>query len=431
MGSKTQNVEVETTQQPAVGFDATRASTSDAARVVLRAQNRGHSVIVGHGGAASEAVRLARYAGAITLDVSDATGESIRSALTRAAKTYGFEGLLWHERPSEHIDYRRSVLKSESADDFVVVADTDSDRSVGQNTVLVAIPAYNESGTIADVVGEARGVADRVVVVDDGSDDGTAKTAEEAGATVVRHDRNRGYGAAIKTAFQTAVEYDAEHLVIIDGDGQHDPEDVPKLIKAQHENDAEIAIGSRFRGESDVPFYRRIGLVVINVMTNVGLGNIRPRSWIRDTQSGLRAYDSTAIRSIAEDDSIADHMDASTDIIYHARNRDYTVTEVGTEIDYDVENGNSQNPISHGLVLVTNLLHLIERERPITLIGVPGFAVTFLGFGFGYWTILNSLNTDTFPVGLALVSAFFTLTGVLACFSALILHSIEVHLDSS
>ncbi|MFC7079049.1 glycosyltransferase family 2 protein [Halorussus caseinilyticus] len=332
----------------------------------------------------------------------------------KVAKTYGFCGLIWHGVPSEPIDYDRSIHDFENSEEYVVSAAIGSAATEGTGSrteVLVAIPAYNEAETIGEVVTEVRQFADRVVVVDDGSGDDTAERAEQAGARVVVHRRNQGYGGALQTAFEEADRLGVEHLVILDGDGQHDPADVPKLVETQRETGAEIVVGSRFLGDSDVPLYRRFGLFVVNTLTNVGLGAFRPESWIRDTQSGFRAYDADAIRSIAEDDSIGTQMSASTDIIHHAFNRNYSVEEVGTRITYDGENANSQHPLSHGVVLIRNILTLIEQERPIMLIGVPGFVATFVGFGLGYWALTNLFRSGDFPVGLAIASVFFVLAG--------------------
>lgn len=424
-----QPVSTEETQKPTVAIDATRAAPGDVARTCLRAKIRGYPVLVNHDrDASSEALQMADRAGALVLDTSDSTDET-QMTLVKAAKAYGFCGLIWHDALSEPIDYSKTVYEFENSEEYVVSATIGSSEDRGAQTeVLVAVPAYNEADTIGEVVSEVRQFADRVVVVDDGSDDDTAARAEEARATVVAHPRNRGYGGALQTAFAEADRLGVEHLVILDGDGQHDPADVPKLVETQRETGAEIVVGSRFLGDSDVPLYRRFGLFVVNTLTNLGLATFHRDSWIHDTQSGFRAYDADAIRSIVEDDSIGTQMSASTDIIHHALDRNYSVEEVGTRITYDEENANSQHPLSHGIVLIRNILTLIEQERPIMLIGVPGFVATFVGFGLSYWALSNLFRTGNFPVGLAIASVFFVLAGGLACFSAIILHSIKVHL---
>lgn len=297
----------------------------------------------------------------------------------------------------------------------------------GSPDVLVAIPAYNEARSIADVVRDASGYADDVLVVDDGSDDETAARAESAGASTVEHPTNRGYGAAIKTIFQEAYRLDAEHLVIIDGDGQHDPSDVPELVDTQRSTGAEIVIGSRFvdGAETEMPFYRHAGLAVINQLINLSFGVVRERSRVADTQSGFRAYDRRAIRSLAHDVRIGDGMDASIDILFHAHQQDYRIEEVPTTVSYDVADANNKNPLFHGYQLVKNALRTLEHERPILLLGIPGFVLVFVGVAAGFLSVGEFLQTGSLSVELAVPAVLFTLFGTFAAFTAIILHSLN------
>lgn len=97
--------------------------------------------------------------------------------------------------------------------------------------IVVGIPAYNEEKTIAKVVVQAKRCADQVVVCDDGSTDMTGEIAEGLGAKVIRHSKNLGYGVAIQSLFGKARELGADVMVTLDGDGQHDPSDIPVLIE--------------------------------------------------------------------------------------------------------------------------------------------------------------------------------------------------------
>lgn len=418
-------------QDAAVGIDATGASDADVARLLLRADRWGFSVIVGYRDESSlDSIRTVIEAGAILTDLTGAT--DVRSELIETARNAGFDHLLWHRDPSARIDFADGIGRLSSTEKFAISAPTQVDETENETVgVMVAIPAYNEADTIAEVASEVQEYADEVLVVDDGSDDDTREHARETGATVVSHESNRGYGAALKTAFTEANERGTDHLVVVDGDGQHDPSDVSKLVQAQRASGAELVIGNRFLTDSgsSVPLYRRFGLFVVNLLTNVGLGTVLRGTWVGDTQSGFRAYNRDAVESLAASDAIGDRMNASTDIIYHVHDRGYDVEEVGTTISYETDNANSQNPLRHGVVLVSNLLRLFERERPITLIGVPGFTVTLVGIGLMYVALLESLQTGTFSAGISLLAVFLALVGILACFSAIILHSIQVHLD--
>jgi len=139
------------------------------------------------------------------------------------------------------------------------------------------------------------------------------------------------------------------------------------------------------------------------------MGVVRSKSRVGDTQSGFRTYNREAIESLSEDPSIGSGMSASTDILYHAHQHGYELEEIGTTIDYDVEDASTHNPVSHGISLVGNILRTVERERPIMVLGVPGFLSSFVGLGFGYWTFVNYISSGTFPIELALISATFAL----------------------
>ncbi|MBT9133124.1 MAG: Undecaprenyl-phosphate mannosyltransferase [Firmicutes bacterium] len=112
--------------------------------------------------------------------------------------------------------------------------------------VIVAIPCFNTKPAIAGVVSRARRYVDQVVVIDDGSHDGTAEAARAAGALVVNHGVNRGYGEAIKSCFEVAKANAADVLVILDGDGQHNPDEIPQLLAPMLQGEADLVIGSRF-----------------------------------------------------------------------------------------------------------------------------------------------------------------------------------------
>ena len=95
--------------------------------------------------------------------------------------------------------------------------------------VVIAIPCYNTEGTISDVITETKKYVDEVIVIDDGSTDRTADVARKAGARVISHKKNKGYGEAIKSCFAASQAKDLDVLVIIDGDGQHDPDEIPRI----------------------------------------------------------------------------------------------------------------------------------------------------------------------------------------------------------
>ena len=145
------------------------------------------------------------------------------------------------------------------------------------------IPAFEEGGMIARVVRGARRYATEVLVVDDGSSDDTAERAQTAGASVVRHECNLGKGLALLTGIRYAAENGYEIAVTLDGDGQHDPSEIPKLLAAL-QNGADIIVGSRM-GKPD-------GMPVARLLTNMAMSAVLRALTgcrLRDTQSGFKA----------------------------------------------------------------------------------------------------------------------------------------------
>ncbi len=150
---------------------------------------------------------------------------------------------------------------------------------------LVAVPAFNCEETIGEVVSGARSHAPRVIVVDDGSVDGTGSVAEAAGATVLRQPRNLGKGAAIRRALEWADAQGIATVLTMDGDGQHLPEEIPKLLEGQESDIPTLAIGARIIDEREVSANRLFGNRFANRWVEIACGETIP-----DTQSGMRAY---------------------------------------------------------------------------------------------------------------------------------------------
>lgn len=297
--------------------------------------------------------------------------------------------------------------------------------------VVVGIPAYNAERTIGSVVEKASSFADHVLVVDDGSSDETAARAREAGAAVITHKRNRGYGGALQTVFREAHTHGMDLLVTLDADEQHDPATIPKLVEAQYHSGADVIIGSRFATDSttELPFVRSVGLSIVNLLTNWSMGRFPPRDWIRDTQSGLRAYNSDVVESLATSDEIGDGMWASTDILYHSSREGFSFVEVGTTIRYDVEHGSTEGAFSHGLGLVKNISRFAQRNHPIMVLGTPGAICVILGILLGIWSIQLALSSlfSLLSVALAISATVLVLFGFSLVFLGVLLHAFNIH----
>ena len=249
--------------------------------------------------------------------------------------------------------------------------------------IVAGLPIYNEEETIGTVVTQVKGYVDTVICVDDGSSDSSARIAEACGAIVHRHRANRGYGGALKSLFAKARELDADCLIILDSDGQHEPSDIPKLLEPIKSGDADFVIGSRFvddGGSEDMPAYRRLGIKVITAASNLS-SDLK----IRDTQSGYRAFSKLAIERLRFD---SEGMELSLEMLEDAHEKRLTITEVPTMIRYDVPKGSNFTALSHGFTVLTWALLTLSQKKPLLVLGLPGFGL----FAAGAAMALNAVN---------------------------------------
>ena len=244
--------------------------------------------------------------------------------------------------------------------------------------IVAGMPMYNEEETIGTVVTKALRHVDAVICIDDGSSDSSARIAEKCGAIVVRHRINRGYGGALKSLFIKARELNADALVVLDSDGQHETSDIPKLLKPILSGEADFTIGSRFingGGGTDMPAYRRLGIKVITAASNLSsdLG-------IKDTQSGFRAFSRSAIERLRFD---SEGMELSLEMLEDAHDKDLTIQEVPTIIRYDVTKGSNFTAVSDGFTVLSWALLSLSQKKPILVLGIPGLGLFATGAAMG------------------------------------------------
>lgn len=284
---------------------------------------------------------------------------------------------------------------------------------------LAAIPCYNEEATIGSIVLKAKQHVDHVVVIDDGSIDDTAKVAELAGATVIRHGGNKGYGAAIQSCFSYARTHDFDVLTIIDGDGQHDADQIQTVMKPVLNEHVDISIGSRFLDENKhtVPRYRRFGIWMLTRFTNAGG---KEEHKVLDGQSGFRAYSKKAIVSIHPKD---DDMGVSAEILMQGRKRNLLFKEVPVTCSYDLD-GSTKTPVSHGIGVIVSILKYLEVEHSLLFFGIPGVIMFVAGMGLGTWVYFDYIAHKSLALGNALITVILLVLGTLAGITGLILHAV-------
>jgi len=309
------------------------------------------------------------------------------------------------------------VERFDDEEDVIFLVDSPAASRKGFRT-LVAMPAYNEEAAIAKTVLGARRHADAVLVVDDGSTDATAAIAEALGAIVIRHETNRGYGGALQTIFVTARRLGAQELVIIDADGQHDPGEIPDLL-AELRQGKDVVIGSRFfegNGEG-IPAYRKVGMKVLDTVTAFAGNDLS----VSDSQSGFRAYGRRAIEAIHPS---GEGMSAGSEILIQASDHRLKVAEVPIRVRYDIEGTSSENPVSHGVGVLMNLIKLISLRRPLVFFGIPGALFTALGLGAELLAFSRYYRTGQFHYIIFTGGFAALILGLLLVTTGLILYSL-------
>jgi len=287
---------------------------------------------------------------------------------------------------------------------------------------LAAIPCHDEGLAIGSVVLKVRKYVDEVLVVDDGSTDDTVEVSEEAGAAVVSHGVNKGYGAAIQSCFNYAKENDFDVMVILDGDGQHDPSYIPDFINTLKTNKADIVIGSRFLTKNKIkPKWRIVGMKVLNLFTRL-VGNIKTT----DSQSGYRAYSRIAIEKIKITNP---DMGAGSEILTQVKNYNLKLVEIPITVRYDISGTSSKNPVSHGFGVLLGLIRDFEYTHPLHVFGGIGIITLGIGIGIGWWVIKSYTASGTLPFGPTLLMILLFIIGTFTTFTGIILHSIAQLFD--
>lgn len=227
--------------------------------------------------------------------------------------------------------------------------------TVSCGDVCGVIPAYQAARTIQSLVEEVRQYLNRVIVVDDGSKDGTATRAEAAGATVLRHPVNRGKGAALRTGLAYCLEHPCEFVLTMDADGQHLPEMIPCFLRAYQRTHIPVLVGNRMADSHRMPLLRRR----TNQIMSRWISRVT-HQYVPDSQCGYRLFHQSVLPYLfAESNRFA----AESEVLLHLADRGIRIDSVRIPVIYGRNQRSSIRPARDTLQFLQMLHHHYRRKR--------------------------------------------------------------------
>jgi glycosyltransferase involved in cell wall biosynthesis len=287
--------------------------------------------------------------------------------------------------------------------------------------VIVIIPAYNEAHSIEDIIHKTREFSTLIIVVDDGSNDGTSDLCRSLNVRVIRNSRRMGKGIALKRGIIEAIRYDPDIVVTLDADGQHDPFDLPKLLEPILNSEADIVIGSRYFNAAmrELPYRRRIGLSIIN-----RLNALLTRTSVKDSQSGFRAYDKNVIEKIVGYTSTG--YGVETEQLALADSYGFRIVEVPVKIRYyGLKKTSNKNSYLHGGTIIFTIIRILFEKKPLTLFGLLGVALLVGALGTGTQMLVLFNDTRYFSIPLGLLTLGLVLCGAFLLLVAVIFYTLS------
>ena len=283
--------------------------------------------------------------------------------------------------------------------------------------IIIGIPAFNEEKNIASIITKLMNITDSIIVCNDGSSDLTSEIAEKMGVMVINHEKNLGYGAAIRSIFLKAKELDGDILVTFDADGQHRIEDIENVTTPIINQEAELVIGSRFLDDSEkeIPQYRKVGIKVITKITNASI-----KEKLTDSQSGFRAYSKKVVDELNPSEL---GMGISTEILIKASSKNFKIVEVPIKILYSGDTS-THNPISHGSSVILSTIKYTSIEHPLKFYGIPSVIFFIVGLSFTYLSAQYYAEIGRLNTNLTIVAAGTILIAVVLLITSILLYSL-------
>lgn len=286
---------------------------------------------------------------------------------------------------------------------------------------IAGIPAYNKEHSIGSIIHGAEDYVDEVIVMDDGSVDRTSKFARKTNATVISHETNQGKAAAVQMIIKEAIKMDADVLVLLDADFQHDPDEIPLLVKPILEEGYDLVLGSRKLKESNgrskgkIPFYRPWGQFVLMICSYT-----LSKKKYSDPESGFRALSRGAMEAMRFE---KEGFFVESEMIYLAEKKGLKTVEVPITEIY-TEDGSTLNPFKHGFGNLGKAVTYISEKRPLFFFGISGAVFAIIGLIMGVNVLYIAFTGRGVAVGSALVAVLLIVIGVFTVLTGLVLNAL-------
>lgn len=281
---------------------------------------------------------------------------------------------------------------------------------------LAVIPCYNERNTIKSIIHKTKKYVDEVLVIDDGSSDDTGKIAKKSGAKVISHNNNKGKSAGIKTGFAYALANNYDYVVTLDGDAQHNPNEIPILLNHVKNNGHDIILGIRWGKNTEMPLWRKVGKRILDYMT--GLGN----GWyITDSQCGFRAFNKKAVENLISRLN-GNGFTVESEQLIRAHEAGLNVTSKNITCKYKGLDTSTKEPTLHAFSVLRFIIYNIAKKRSFLLICIPGLIITLIGFLLGIQTLQIYNQTNIFNLNNLLLGSALFMSGALTVITGLLVN---------
>jgi glycosyltransferase involved in cell wall biosynthesis len=282
------------------------------------------------------------------------------------------------------------------------------------NKIVVMMPAYNEEAYIGTMVLKCAKYADDVYVIDDGSTDSTVEIATLAGAKMISNGKHMGLGVSVQNMLNEASKIEGlDALVMLDADTQHNPIDIPDMIVPIAQG-YDLILGSR--NNKDIPFYRSVGNKILSLSSNYASS-----TKIKDTQCGFRCLSKKAIDSL---DLKEKGMSVLSEMITQAVKQNLKIIEVPISVKY-TKDGSTFNPIKMGGTILSRILYMISKRKPLAFFGVGGGITVGLGLLAGIIGYNKFMFNQVIPIGTFLIAMLLMIVGILSVFTGIMLNAVK------